>query len=81
MRAAAGGLSQVADGTFIESACVALQVDELDRIFGLRALCNGMRAVVAGFAVYPAVSLRLAIKSLVLVIGSAGMAGIAARFI
>ena len=65
----------------VECARVALQVDKLDRIRRLIALCDGMGAIVAALAVDSTMSLRLAVQSLVLMMTRGSVTGIAAWFI
>ncbi len=71
----------MAHGAFIQRAGVALQVDELQRVFRLVRLGDGMRAVMTGFAIYATVPGGLAIQRRVLVVFAIVMAGIAARLV
>ena len=58
----------MADGAFIERACVLLKLEKLDRIIQLPAGRDGMRAVMAGFAIHTTVTFRKTVQGLVLVI-------------
>ena len=49
-------LSGVADRAFAECASMPLELEELYRVIGLPAGCNGVGAVVAGFAINTAVA-------------------------
>ena len=52
MRSQAGGLRQVANNAVIDRSRMPLQFYEFDRIIRLAAGGNGVRAVMAGFAVH-----------------------------
>ena len=70
----------VTDVAGIDRSVMALQLEELQAVLvGLCTGCNGMRAIVAGFAIDAAVPLGKTIQGLVLIKVSAVVAGVAAR--
>ncbi len=72
----------VADSAMAYRTGAPLPTDELDRIVGLAARGDRVRAVVAACAVYAAVLLGLPVQRLVLAVGTAVTTGvIASRFV
>ena len=61
MRSRAGGLSKMANGAIIDRSRVTLQLHEFDSIICFAAGGDGMRTVMAGFAVHPSMSGRKAV--------------------
>ena len=67
------------DGARIDRPAVALQLNELQAVFRLRAGRDGVRAVVTGFAIHAAVIFGETIQRLILVVLAAVVAGVTAR--